>query len=562
MDDVSTAVPRVEPGHDLRGRPSDEELRRLFDLSLQMLCIAGVDGYFKCINPAFERTLGYTRDELLSRTFLEFVHPDDRAATLNELDRLAEGMPTVHFENRYRCKDGSYRWLAWTSTPKGANGLIYAAALDVTDHKRAELEIDTNLRMQRAVGSLLRVCLEPVSLEEQLQRSLEALLSIPWIALESRGAIFLVEDDPELLALKAHVGLPAELLATCREVPLGECLCGRAGASQRIVFADSDDARHERRCSAIPPHGHYCVPVISDRELYGVLNLYVSRGHTRNPEEERLLSSVADVLAGAVKRDRMEAVLKARETELVAAQRIQEHLLPDSPPSVPGFDVWGACYPAEFAAGDIFDYLPMPNGTVGFVIGDVSGHGFGPALLMASTCARLRSLAESMTPVDAILARVNTALAKETAEGRFVTLLLGVLDPQRRALVFTNAGHPAGMVLDRFGNVKAELESTALPLGILTQTAFPAAGPVVLQPGDTVVMLTDGVLEAMSSEDVFFGSSRALEIVRANLDKPAREIVERLHRAVCHFSRGETLQDDVTLLVIKVAADEGRPGQA
>jgi PAS domain S-box-containing protein len=119
-------------------RRTQEQLDRLFDLSLDLLCVAGTDGYFKHINPAFERVLGYTRDELLSRSFLEFVHPDDRESTLREVENLARGRVVVDFQNRYRSRDGGYRWLAWRSTPVAELGLIYAVARDITEVRRTQ----------------------------------------------------------------------------------------------------------------------------------------------------------------------------------------------------------------------------------------------------------------------------------------------------------------------------------------------------------------------------------------------------------------------------------------
>ena len=117
---------------------NDSMLDRFFALSIDLLCIAGYDGYFKRLNPAWERVLGYSVDELTSSPFLEFVHPDDRAATTAEMRGLATGHTTISFENRYRAKNGKYRWMSWNATPYPEQQLIYAAARDITEHKHAE----------------------------------------------------------------------------------------------------------------------------------------------------------------------------------------------------------------------------------------------------------------------------------------------------------------------------------------------------------------------------------------------------------------------------------------
>jgi PAS domain S-box-containing protein len=116
----------------------EQALQKLFNLSLDMLCVADLDGHFLFINAAFEQILGYSRDALLSRPYLDYVHPDDTESTLAAMGQLTTGEPVLHFENRYRCKDGTYKWLAWTSKPVLEEHVTYAVARDITSQKAAE----------------------------------------------------------------------------------------------------------------------------------------------------------------------------------------------------------------------------------------------------------------------------------------------------------------------------------------------------------------------------------------------------------------------------------------
>lgn len=133
-----------------------DEFRKYFQVSRDMLCIAGSDGYFKRVNPAFNRTLGWTDAQLLSQPFLEFVHPDDKERTLAEMDRLAQGLPTISFENRYKVPQGGYRILHWTAHPDPSSGLIYATARDITERLEAREEARQEVERLKAQVEALR----------------------------------------------------------------------------------------------------------------------------------------------------------------------------------------------------------------------------------------------------------------------------------------------------------------------------------------------------------------------------------------------------------------------
>jgi PAS domain S-box-containing protein/putative nucleotidyltransferase with HDIG domain len=169
---------------------------------------------------------------------------------------------------------------------------------------------------QKVITSLLQLSLEDVSLDELLQRTLELLNNkIDWIALESRGSIFLVKGQPEVLEMQAQRGMTSILRETCCRVPIGRCLCGLAASTRQIQFADGLDGRHEIRTEGMAPHGHYCVPILYGDRVLGVLNLYVKAGHRQSPQEAEFLGGIANTLAGIIMRREAEGARQRSEQE-------------------------------------------------------------------------------------------------------------------------------------------------------------------------------------------------------------------------------------------------------
>jgi serine phosphatase RsbU (regulator of sigma subunit) len=251
----------------------------------------------------------------------------------------------------------------------------------------------------------------------------------------------------------------------------------------------------------------------------------------------------------------VEGALLAGQEEMRIARQIQQHLFPGQAPVRPGFDIHGASFCAAATGGDYFDYLPLRDDRLGLVIADVTGHGVGPALLMASTRAYLRAFSQTQTDLGQILALTNRVLGPDLTDGRNVTLLLAELDCRQRTLLYTSAGHSTGYVFDRDGQVRERLFSTDVPLGILPDSDFPTAPAIALAEGDLVLLVTDGVAEARGPHGEPFGNERTLELVRAQQGRGARAIVEALYTAVSAFTDGVAQTDDITALVVKVSGE-------
>jgi sigma-B regulation protein RsbU (phosphoserine phosphatase) len=251
-------------------------------------------------------------------------------------------------------------------------------------------------------------------------------------------------------------------------------------------------------------------------------------------------------------RKRAEKELRQNQEQFRVAREIQQHLFPKAAPNVPGFEIAGASFPAEATGGDYFDYLRLLKSCYGIVVGDVTGHGVGPALLMAETRAYLRILARDYPDAGAILTQANQVLAEDVGYERYVTLFFLRLDPTRRELAYVNAGNIPGYIFGASGEVLSSLKRTGVPLGLRKETTYSESALMKLSPGQSILLLTDGFEEAVSPEEEVLGTERVLETYKANSHLPAEEIIRALHEAVHEFTKGAPQTDDLTGIVIKV----------
>ncbi|HET6203344.1 MAG TPA: GAF domain-containing SpoIIE family protein phosphatase [Planctomycetota bacterium] len=247
--------------------------------------------------------------------------------------------------------------------------------------------------------------------------------------------------------------------------------------------------------------------------------------------------------ADSLEKERMKAALRL-------AADIQRRLLPTVPPEIPGLDLQGAFLPAEETTADSFDFVPLPGGRVALVVGDATGHGIGPALVMATVRASLRAYFRLLDEPGEVVTRLNADLRRDLEEGMFFTAFLAVVDPGRGELRYVNAGHPPALLRRAEGAVEA-LGKTGAALGLLDEEVYDAAGPIPLRAGDLLLAFTDGIVEARSPSGELFGDERLVESLARSDPGSARALLDRVLAGVREFSGG-LLEDDVTLIAARV----------
>ena len=297
------------------------------------------------------------------------------------------------------------------------------------------------------------------------------------------------------------------------------------------------------------------VPLVSSGELIGLLNLgprLSERGYSG--DDRRLLGALAGYAAPAmrvgqlVRQQQAEARDRERiEQELKVAQLIQQQFLPKSVPDLPSWHVAAFYRPARTVGGDFYDFLPLPDGRLMVVIGDVTDKGVPAALVMASTHALLRGAAPRLISPGEVLAHVNDLLCADIPAHMFVTCLALVLDPVTGLLEFANAGHDVPYVRTEGG--VAELRARGMPLGLMPGMEYEEK-TFQMQPGDSVLLHSDGLAEAHSADREMFGFPRVRALVGRSA--PGEALIDACLAELEAFSGpGHEQEDDITLVTLE-----------
>ncbi len=211
-------------------------------------------------------------------------------------------------------------------TYKELENRVRALEREIFRVKGAEEELTRSYETQEVIRQLIDISLENISLTEILQKCLETILALPWLSLESSGAIHIVRDEPEVLIMVARSGLASSLINECGRVPFGKCLCGQAAARQEMQFADRIDERHDLWFEGMKEHGHYCTPILYAGRTLGVFNVYTQVGHCYDLKEVEFLHVISSILADIIVR-KMTEKAEERSVQLNAANEDLQHTL-------------------------------------------------------------------------------------------------------------------------------------------------------------------------------------------------------------------------------------------
>ena len=418
-------------------------------------------------------------------------------------------------------------------------------------HEQNELKVEA---IQR-----IGVALETLDVSALLSRVVDACVELCDAQV---GSIQLLGESPKYI----EWGLPQALLACVREVgsvvPDG---CSESGREVTSVVSETgepvlipDFAADDRfeTVALFRVESFLCVPVLSKGRVLATIHLVNSRreGRALGEAEKHSASIVANLAAAAI--DNALLHRKSLENEKVeaslhVAREIQRDMYPRDRLEVRGYECAWVSESCDETGGDVFDFLEAEAGKLSLAIGDVSGHGIGSALLMATCRASLRALLSVGGGLVDVVTRLNNLLEEDLKTSSFITLFLAELDLESQAFSYVNAAHDPPIVYRRATDTTSTLESSGLPLGMFAEWEYVRFEIEPLFVGDGILLTTDGVWEQVDSVGERLGKARLAELFRENAHLPAQEILDAVLAEVRRHARGVPVDDDQTIVVVK-----------
>lgn len=393
--------------------------------------------------------------------------------------------------------------------------------------------------------------------EHDLQRILEIVATECCPALQvERSSLFLYDEPRREVYTRVASGLAVEEIRHSVEHGIvGWVVRHRQSATVQDVSSDPRWNPAPDQQTGFSTQNILAVPVCSpgDDRVLGVLEVWNKRT-LFDAHDEHLLQAFAAHIGAALDRQSLRTQVRySREIEqsLEAARNVQLSFLPHRLPDIPGYALAAWWQPAEAVGGDYYDVVPLPDGCWALAVADVSGHGLGPSLIMASARAMLHVLSQTSSRPGRIVNLLSQTIVPDLQSGRFITMFLASFDPKRHELRFANAGHAPAYLFRKETQEFVSLGATGLPIGVSDSRCKESASPIPLAPGDLIVLATDGTIEQRGKTRELFGSRRFCDLILQKQDLPAEELVGEIRSAITSRYDGPYPDDDVTILVLK-----------
>lgn len=385
-----------------------------------------------------------------------------------------------------------------------------------------------------------------LTLDEVLK---EIMASVRLVVDYDAGGVFIV-DETEVLAIYSE-GYDADCIPHLHS-KVGKGLVGTAiEQNYAVIVPDVTNDPRYINCR-VQTNSEMVVPIVLSDRVIGSLNLESNRRDAFDSNDTAALQTFAAQAAISIERARMhQKLLESQkiDQQLEIAREIQTTFLPKKAPSIPHYDIHGRNIPSGQVGGDYFDFIEIVSGQIGIAIADVVGKGIPASLIMASVRASLIAEIRNNYSIRTICEKVNALLVESLQPGDFVTAVYGVLDSKNHIFTFSNCGHNQPILLRSDDTVEYLKEGG--PIFGVTHPAEFEERPIFLNPGDLIVMYTDGVTEVFDKDGNEFGPDNLIELIKANRDLTSAEISQKIIEAVNAFAADDQLFDDLTMIVVK-----------